>query len=288
VFVVPVPVLAVCAILIFPALRGIRPEVEAAEIPIRWSVQMAVGAGLILCGLALVNIWSVVLSIIGAVLIAPAAKHILPRGMLRARPGLPAAAAGMFLLSFAFIAADTFVPLMLTQLRGLSLGEAGFVITVSTVTWAAGSLYQSRVATSKPLGRLEFTGASFLAIGIVVMAVVGLTQVPVWIAYIAWMITGLGMGIAFPTLPLSVMTETDEGHEAGQLSSTLLMDTTGMAFGSGIGGIFVAFAGAATAGAAGLRLGLLGAFGIALIAALLLMAVAKRIPAGQGGGAAPG
>lgn len=287
-FAVPLPVVAVSALLVLPALKGIRPEIDAAALPVRWSTQFALGTGVVLYSLTLVNWWTLPLCVIGTAVAAPAARRILPAGILRARPGLPAAAAGMFLLSFAFIAADSFIPILLTQARGTSLSTAGLVITLSTVMWASGSWWQSRAAAHTALGRLEAIGATLLAIGIIGMAAAGLPSVPVWTAFVAWGIAGLGMGIAFPTLPLSAMTVAEAGKEAGQLSSTLLTDTVGMAFGSGLGGVSLAFATRHDPDDVdAIAQGVTGAFAIALIAALVLIGIARRIPGGQGAANVP-
>jgi hypothetical protein len=83
------------------------------------------------------------------------------------------------------------------------------------------------------------------------------------------------MGIAWPTVPLSVMDASSEGEEATELSSTLLMDTLGLALGAGLAGASVALARSTTAP---LRIGLTGAFGIGLFACALLLLVAPRLP----------
>lgn len=295
-FVVPLPVLAICAAMVLPALGGIHPEIDAAELPIRWSMQVAFGAGIALFGLTQVSLMTFPIFLLGVAITVPAAGKIIPRGMFRAQPGLPAAAAAMFLLSFAFLASESFIPLMLTAVRGFSLEQAGFVITLSTVAWAAGSWWQSRAATRRALGHLERIGASLLATGIVMTGVAGLTMAPIWLAYVGWSVAGLGMGIAWPTLPLAAMTVAESGKEAGQLSSTLLMDTIGMAFGSGLGGACIALA---TSGAhseaenlgqpggpaniPGLATGMAWAIGLSVIGALALIAISHRIPAGEGG-----
>jgi len=168
---------------------------------------------------------------------------------------------------------------MLTSLRGFTLGEAGLVITVTTVAWAGGSWWQSRVAPRIALGRLELIGAVLVGIGIAAMGATGLSHIPVVFAYLAWLVAGTGMGIAFPTLPLAAMTVTEEGREAGQLSSTLLTDTIGMAVGAGLGGASIAFA--TRPGGPGLRTGIVGAFTIALVGVAVLIAIARRIPDGR-------
>ena len=71
------------------------------------------------------------------------------------------------------------------------------------------------------------TGSAIVAIG--------LLEVPVAVPYVGWTIGALGMGIVFPTIPLSVMSEVEEGREAGELSSTILMDYLGVGIGAGLG-----------------------------------------------------
>jgi hypothetical protein len=83
------------------------------------------------------------------------------------------------------------------------------------------------------------------------------------------------MGIVFPTIPLSVMAEATEGREAGELSSTILMDFLGVGVGAGLGGASVALA---DAGVISLEAGIAGAFAIAFVTAGALALVAHRIP----------
>ena len=66
------------------------------------------------------------------------------------------------------------------------------------------------------------------------------------------------MGIVFPTIPLSVMGIVEEGREAGELSSTILMDYLGVGIGAGLGGASVALADDRTIS---IEAGLAGAFG---------------------------
>ena len=93
---------------------------------------------------------------------------------------------------------------------------------------------------------------------------------------VVWAVAGLGMGIAFPTIPLAAMGEATQGSEAGELSSILLTDTLGVAIGAGLGGASIAVA---TSIGASLQAGIAGAFAVGLLAALMLIAIAKRLPA---------
>jgi MFS family permease len=209
------------------------------------------------------------------VVAVPALLRVIPRGTLLAKAGLPAAAAAAFLASFAFIAVDAFLTLMLHRVRGLSLGVSGLVISGASVSWALGSWWESRVVSRRGARWVVRVGALILAFGTFTVAS-GLVQaIPIWVAYVGWALGGLGMGIIFPTIPLSVMGEATAGREAGELSSTILMDFLGIGLGAGIGNVGIALA---DAGRISLRAGIGGAFAIGLVAALVLAIVARRIP----------
>jgi MFS family permease len=273
-FVVPIPILAVAAALVFPALP--RAADHEARISLLWPLVLAAGAGAVLAGLTDLSVWSIGLIGVGLVAALPALLRIVPKGTLRARPGLPAAAAAAFLLSAGFLAVDAFVPLMLTDVRGRSVAEAGIVLTLATVTWSLGSWWQSSVANRFALGSLVRIGTLLVFAGSVA-TMVGMLEIPLAVPYAGWAVAGLGMGIAFPTIPLSVMNAARSGDEAGQLSATLLMDTLGVAIGAGLAGASVAFAQATEAS---LRSGLVGAFSLGLVVLVVLFAIAMRIPPG--------
>ena len=64
-----------------------------------------------------------------------------------------AAAAAAFLSSVTFAAADSFVSLMLTDVRGLSIAAVGIGFTFQTFAWTIGSWWQSRQVERRSLGR---------------------------------------------------------------------------------------------------------------------------------------
>jgi hypothetical protein len=117
-------------------------------------------------------------------------------------------------------------------------------------------------------------GATLIGAGAAVVAT-GLLDVPLVVPYVGWAIGSVGMGIVFPTIPLSVMGEAVEGREAGELSSMILMDYLGVGIGAGLGGASVALA---DAGTISIEAGLAGAFGVGIVAAALLALVARRLP----------
>jgi MFS family permease len=273
-FVAPLPLIALAGFLVMPSLRGVSVSEEESRLPVAASLILMVGVGVLLGGLTHLSAWSVLLVIVGLAVTIPALRRITPPGTLTARRGLPAASAAAFLMSVAFFATDGFVTLMLTETRGLSVGIAGIVLTAATFAWAAGSWWQSRVIGRWGARRVCAIGAALIGTGSAVVAI-GLLDVPLVVPYLGWTIGALGMGIVFPTIPLSVMGEAREGREAGELSSTILMDYLGVGIGSGLAGASVALA---DAGRVSLEAGLAGAFGIGIVAAVLLVLVARRIP----------
>ena len=274
-FLAPLPLIALAGLLVMPSLRGVRvSEDEGSHLPVAASLVLMVGVGVLLAGLTHLTPWSILLVAAGLAVTIPALRRITPPGTLTARRGLPAASAAAFLMSVAFFATDGFVTLMLTETRGLSVGIAGIVLTAATFAWAAGSWWQSRVIGRRGARRVTAIGAALIGTGSAVVAI-GLLDVPVVVPYLGWTIGALGMGIVFPSIPLSVMGEAEEGREAGELSSTILMDYLGVGIGSGLAGASVALA---DAGAITIEQGLAGAFGIGVVAAALLVLVARRIP----------
>ena len=275
-FVAPLPVLLATWALITPVLDLVpRTKATASSISLRWPLQLMVGAGLIFASLTAVAWWVPVTVAVGLAVGVPALRHIAPSGTFRAAPGPGAIAAAAFLLSVSFLAMDAFLTLMLTRVRGLSLGAAGLAITLATVTWAAGALWQSDRATARPLSWLVGVGAILLFIGQAAVASTLWHQVPLFVAYVGWGIVGLGMGIAFATIPLAAMRVAGSGEEGEDLSAVLLMDMLGVATGAGLGGAAIALSDAI---GAPLRAGIGGAFAIALVAAVALISITPRIP----------
>jgi MFS family permease len=274
-FLAPIPAIVLGVLLVIPALRGIGAEPSEERLPVLAGLLTMAGAGLVLAGLTRLGWTTAVLIPAGLAIGLPGLRRNTPPGTLRARPGLPAAAAAAFLASCAFLAVDGFITLMLTRVRDLSIGRAGLIVTAASISWAAGSWYQSRVVVRRGARWLTTVGALVIATGSVLVAGGLIRELSLAVPYAGWALGGFGMGIVFPTIPLSVMGEATAGHEAGELSSTILMDFLGVGVGAGLGNASVALA---DAGRISLEAGIAGAFGVGLIAALVLAVVGRRIP----------
>jgi predicted MFS family arabinose efflux permease len=275
VYVAPLPLLMVGAILIVPTLDGGSADAPVrASSSLRWPLQLMVGAGLVLTSLTVVRPWALVPIAVGIAIAAPALARIVPVGTFRAAPGVPAIALSAFLLSVGFLAMDAFLTLMLTSVRGVSLTGASLAVTAACVTWAIGSWWQSGRAQRIPLPRLVLAGTAAVIVGEAAVASSLRASTPLILAYLGWAVVGAGMGIVFPTLPLATMRQAPSGEEAGELSSVLLMDMLGVSAGAGLGGGVVAVS---AAFGLSLTVGIAGSFALGMVALLALLVTGRRI-----------
>jgi MFS family permease len=118
------------------------------------------------------------------------------------------------------------------------------------------------------------TGFAFLAAGIAGM-VGALGPLPIVPSIVAWAMAGFGIGLAYSPLSVTVLGLAAPGREGTASSSIQLADVLGVALGAGLGGAFVAL-GEAQGWATRSALEL--AFPVMLLAALLGIFAARRLP----------
>jgi hypothetical protein len=218
------------------------------------------------------------LAIAGLLIGLPALAGLLPRGTLRAAPGLPAAVLSRGFLTFAFFGAQAYVPLALIGVRGTSATEAGLALTAATLSWSGGSWLQAHGQATWGARRLVAAGFVLVLVGVVVSAPVLLPSVPIAVVAIAWGIAGFGMGLAYPSLSLMVLAEADAPQVGFATSALQLTDVLGTSVGTGAGGAVIAIATAAGASAA---TGIGFAFGLAIVVAAAGLALSRRLVSGS-------
>jgi MFS family permease len=116
-------------------------------------------------------------------------------------------------------------------------------------------------------------GLACVAAGIAVTSTVLLDATPIWVVIAGWSVSGLGMGLCYPVVTLTVLREAEPGQEGAATASLQLLDVLGNALGSGIGGALVA-AGLALAWDPHAALAI--AFSGAIAAVLLGLLVSRR------------
>jgi MFS family permease len=247
----------------------------AGRIRLAWAVVLALGAALVLAALTSASLIPGLPLLVGGVaLLVPAIRSLTPAGTLRAAAGMPAAILLRGVLTFAFFAADAYVPLALQGWRGVSATVAGIALTAATLSWTGGAWIQARYVERLGLRWFVRRGFAVVAVGIVAFAAILSPGVPLVLGVLAWAIAGLGMGLSYSPLSLAVLRDAPGGGEGASTSALSLMDTLGSAVGAGAGGAIIAFA--ARSGAEGWA-GLAVTFALGTIAALIGVGLAGRI-----------
>lgn len=227
------------------ALAKVRPEPSAGtEVPasrLPRAIRVATGSGLALAGLTGDSLLlGAVLVLAGGVVGVPALRSLTPPGMLRAAPGLPAAVLVRGMATFAFFGTDAFVPLALTDVRGTSTSFAGLAITATTLTWTVGAWVQERLIAKVGARRLVRSGQSIMVAGIAVYSLVLLDTLPLAVGVLGWALGGLGIGLTYSPLSVTVLAEAQPGREGEATSALQLTDVLGVALGTGMAGAIVA------------------------------------------------
>ena len=239
------------------------------------AVRVASGTGLALAGLQARDVvLSPALLAIGLGLGIPALRKLLPAGTFRANGALPAAVLSRGILTFAFFAADVFVPLTVTTIRGESVVLSGIALTAGTIAWTTGAWVQERTVFRVGPAPLVRNGFLLIAIGIAAMVVVLSGAVPAWLCVPAWGIAGLGIGMAYSSISLTVLRHAPTGSEGATASSMQLADILGNALGTGLGAVAVA---AAVAGSGSAVIGVAVTDGLAGGLAIAGIFVASRL-----------
>ncbi|MDX3645549.1 MFS transporter [Streptomyces sp. MB09-02B] len=225
---------------------------------IRLAFGISLGAGLLQYAAQDLSWWSLVPAVAGAALLVPAVLGLLPRGTYRAVRGLPSVVLLRGVAAGSFVAAESFVPLMLVTQRGLSPTLAGFSLAAGGGTWALGSWVQARARVEPYRERLMTVGMVLVAAAITTLPGVLVDSVPVWIVAVAWAFGCFGMGLVISStsvllLQLSAPEEAGTNSAALQISdgltNALLLAAGGAAF-AALGGGAVGHTATTAAGTA--------------------------------------
>ncbi|MFF2655378.1 MFS transporter [Streptomyces sp. NPDC058045] len=187
---------------------------------IRLALGVSLGAGLLQYA-AQDLVWlSLLPAAAGLALLVPSVLGLLPRGTYRAAHGLPSVVLLRGISAGSFVAAESFVPLMLVTQRGLSPTMAGMSLALGGVTWALGSFVQSRPRCAPHRVRLVTGGMVLVAAGVAAAPSVLIPAVPAWTVAVAWAFGCFGMGLVISSTSVLLL-ELSAPHEAGANSAAL-------------------------------------------------------------------
>ena len=168
--------------------------------------------------------WWPVLLVTALGLIVAYAPRLLPSGTWRGRRGLPSVIATRSLVSAGFFGAETYVTLSLVQHRGLSLAQAGLLLTSAAVLWFSGSWIAANVpALSSKTLRVRL-GTFCVLVGIGSGFLTLTDTVPVLVVAVIWSIGGLGMGLAASTLGVLLLDHSAPGEQGANSAAMQTSD----------------------------------------------------------------
>lgn len=290
VFLALVPLVAVAGLLTAPALGplGAGGDGDAPTEPRRaarrgerrqqvWrAVALVLGLGAVFAAASgLPPVLAVACAAVGLPVAVRSVRRLLPPGTFRLVEGVPATVAARGLLTFAFFAADAYVPLAVVDGRGGSSWVAGAALTVSALAWASGSWIQARAIDALGPRRLDRLGCALVAGGVVALFLVALGA-PVPLVVVAWAVAGLGMGLAYAPQAVTVLALAAPGEEGAASAAIQLSDALGTALGTGLAGALIALGdGRGWA----VSTSTAGVFVLALSGAVVGLLVARRLPA---------
>lgn len=273
------PLVALFGTLAVWAVRQRVPSTQpkpAERSVLRHAVLIAVGAGLMLAGLTSSRWYVLVLgSAVGLAVGLPSYLGLTPPGVLRGRPGLPAAIACRGLIAATFFSVDAFVPLALVDGRGAAPWVVGATLSATTLLWVTGAWIQERKIHGwgpRVLIRWGFAGLGALWLSAAVAMGAGL---PSGVLALAFGLAGLAMGPAYATISVTTLGLAERGAEGRVTAALQLTDVLGIALGTGAAGAMVAFG---ERSAIDLSTVLAVAFGLSAMLALFGGRLARGIP----------
>ncbi len=174
--------------------------------------------------------------VVGVVLLAVAVPRLLPPGTLRLRRGLPSVLLTRGFYTGAFFSAETFVPLLLVEQRGLSASAAGVALTGGAVGWACGSWLQGRPGLRVERTTLLAIGLAVVAVAIGLLTLAPLPALPDQFAWPVWLVAGVGMGTGMSSTSVLTLRLSEPGEEGRNSSGLQVCDALGAVLALGVTG----------------------------------------------------
>jgi MFS family permease len=270
-----VPLVGAGLALLLTSSPGRAPDGDLAQ-PRRsnalWALLAGAGIAALQYAAQRLDLVAVVLAVLGIAALGASLRRLLPRGTVRARPGIPAVVASRGLLAGAFFGMDALLPFVLTAQHGWSAATAGLPLTAGAVGWVLAAQLQARWP-DVPRPTVLRAGALVVAAGVAATATVAVPALGGWPAYLTWLVAGVGMGLGMPSIGVLLLDQSAENERGANSAALQISDVTASALCVGLAGVLVA--GAADSGGA-LWPAVLAAVALLTVPALLGARVAAR------------
>jgi MFS family permease len=244
-----IPLVVPALAMLLPALRmsGSAPQAEPSGGPRSRPLAMTLaataaagGAGLLLYGVDRLHLHLVsgaVETVAGLAFLLYGLYRLLPPGALRFRRGLPTTVLMRGFFSAAFFGVNSFIPLVLQEVKSFEAGAAGIALTTGALGWSAGSYLQSK-QDGMAYRRIRL-GAGCVTAGILICLASVFPGVSGWIAVPAWIAAGFGMGFGMTTVSVTALRQSPLNEQGANSAALSVSDMLGSALAIGVGGALV-------------------------------------------------
>jgi MFS family permease len=201
---------------------------------------LVVGTGLFLAGAGQHGATLLAMVVVGGSLAVVSLRRLTPPGTLRVARGQPAAIALRGFATFAFFSVDAYITLALVTGRGTRTWVAAVALTIAAFTWTGGAWLQARWIGRYGPRPLVAAGYALIAVAGAMFVVLLMPSAPFELAYPAWAVGGLGMGISYASISAAALARAESGREGESVTALQLVDSLGIAIGTGLAGAVVA------------------------------------------------
>lgn len=245
--------------LLVPAVRAMArmpaPEHDDAEAPsgrargpvaILLAVVVAAAVLGINVGGELPGWWGWAAAAVAVAIVLLAIRPLLPVGALRFARGLPATVMLRCVVAAAFLSTEIYLPYYLQERHGFTSAMAGLILTVGSVSWAAGSEIQGRLGDRLSHRAATRAGALLVGAGVAVQLVAVTVDAHPAVSAVGWLIAGGGMGVVFPRLSTLVIAWSTTRTQGFNSAALTIADSAGAATATAVSGLVFALAGGVT------------------------------------------
>lgn len=239
------PVMAIGGLLVLPPLRTIE---LAPQEPNELKKRLMALAALVAVGLALIqwagqrlDLFSILWAAAGLAAVVFGLPPLLPKTLDWTGRGISGVVGARLFSAGAFFGAQSFLPLMLVEARGLETVITGVTLTVGSVGWMLGALLQSQSWLSWRRDQMVLVGVSGITAGVALLALAAFFPES-WLGLVmaAWIVAGFGMGLQNPSTSLAVMQLSDEAELGRNTSSLQVGESLGSSLFTGLAGAWFA------------------------------------------------
>lgn len=219
--------------------------------------------------------WSHAVAVVAAVGAVAATRPLLPRGTLRAHPGLPSVIGTRMLVSGAFFGAQVYVPYLLVDRDGWGTTASGLGLSTAALAWSAGSIVQGRLGSRLRSRTAARIGTALVLTGVAGAAAATALALPAWVVVTVWTAAGAGMGLGSSRLNVLLLGWSAPHDQGRNSAANSIADSVGAALALALTGVVVVAAGGAE-GYAG-PWPFVGAFALTAVLAVGSVLTARRV-----------